>query len=255
MYKQPDSPQPIGGVLDNGFSLYRHSLKGTFLFAFVGSLLSAPVGRVAPTPGAPADFGLIATLLTLSLVTFVLSLVIWGAIIARIHAVQHGESLTAREAVAVGLRRFPVMLGVVLLAMLMLGVGFLLLVIPGIYLLVRILFAPFAAITESKGVTESIRYSFELTRGRWWRTFLLVTIVSIVVSVLYAIVIVVVGAFGGAELDELERLPWQFDFVVMPLLGGLLAPLSYALIMAIYADYKLRSEGADIAERIAAAEA
>ncbi|HEX6994516.1 MAG TPA: YciC family protein [Gammaproteobacteria bacterium] len=257
MYTKPESPQPIGGVLDSGFSLYRYSLKGTFVFAFLGALVSAPAGRIVqPTPGEPIDFALLAIVMCVSVA---LSLLLWTPVIAKIHAVQHGESLTAGEALAVSLRRFPVVLGVVVLLSLAVGLGFLL-VIPGLYLAVKFVFAPIAAVTESKGVLDSFRYSSELVRGRWWRTAVLLTIVSVVALVLYMLVGVVAGLFvaiggGVADIEQMQRLPWQIDFIVTPLFGGLLTPLFYSLLMAIYADCKLRNEGADIAERIAAAEA
>lgn len=167
--------------------------------------------------------------------------------------------MTAGEAMSVGLRRFPVVLGVAVLLTLGLMLGFMLFVIPGIYLMVKLVFAPIAAVAESKGVLDSFRYSWELVRGRWWRTFLLLTIIGIVAAVLYGLVGIVIGVFvaivGVAEFEQMQRLPWQIDFIVAPLISGLLMPLFYALLMAIYADCKLRSEGADIAERIAAAEA
>lgn len=254
MYTKPVAPQPIGGVLDSGFSLYRHALAGTFVFAFLGALVSAPAGRIVqPTPGEALDFALVAVVWS---VTLVLSLILWVPVVAKIHAVQQGEALSASEAVAVSLRRFPVVLGVVVLYTVSVTVGSLLLVIPGIYLAIALIFAPIAAITERKGVIESFKYSFELVRGRWWRTAVLLTIIGIVALVLYALVGIVMGIFiaisGPAELTEL---PWQIDFVVAPLISGVLTPLFYALLMAVYADSKLRNEGADIAERIAAAEA
>lgn len=257
MYTKPVSPQPIGGVLDSGFSLYRHSLKGTFVFAFLSALVSAPAGRIVqPAPGEPIDFGLLGVVW---IVTLVLSVLLWTPIVAKIDAVQHGEELTAGDAVAVSLRRFPVVLGVVVLFSLAVGVGFALFLIPGIYLVVAFVFAPVAAITERKGVLDSFKYSFELVRGRWWRTAVLLTIIGIVGIVLYVLVGVVIGvivAVGGfAQIDALEGVPWQVDFVIAPLIAALMTPLFYALLMAVFADSKLRYEGADIAERIAAAEA
>src|SRR5690606_10274002 len=122
MYTKPVSPQPIGGVLDSGFSLYRHSLKGTFIFAVLAGLASAPAGRIMqPTPGESIDFGLVGIVWV---VTLVLSLLLWVPVVAKIHAVQHGESLTAAEAIALSLRKFPVLLAVVLLLSVALGVGF-----------------------------------------------------------------------------------------------------------------------------------
>ncbi len=254
MYTKPMSPQPIGGVLDSGFSLYRHTLMGTFVFAVLASFAAMPMRRIEPSiPGEPVD---VAMLVIASAVTLVLSVLLSTPIIAKINAVQHGRELTAGEALAVGVRRLPVVLAVALLLGLMLAAGFALLVIPGIYLTVIFLFAPVAAVADSKGVLGSFKYSFELVHRRWWRTAVLLTVIAAVALVAYVLVGAVLGVFlaigGGANLDAV---PWQIELIAAPAVAGVLTPLFYALLMAVYADSKLRYEGADISERIAASEA
>jgi len=60
------------------------------------------------------------------------------------------------------------MLGLVLLLGLIVYGGMLFLVIPGLYFLVRLIFAPMALVLEDKGITDSLRRSWELTDGRFW---------------------------------------------------------------------------------------
>ena len=254
MYTKPMSPQPIGGVLDSGFALYRHTLMGTFVFAFLSAFAAIPMRRIdPPVPGEPID---IPMLVLVSAVTLVLSMLLWTPIIAKIHAVQQGRRLSAGEALAVGIRRLPVVIPVALLLGLMLGIGFALLVIPGIYLTVLFLFAPVAAVADSKGVLASFKYSFELVRRRWWRTAVMLTVIGVVALVAYLLVGAVIAVFIaiGGNADP-NAVPWQIELIVAPAVAGVLTPLFYALLMAVYADAKLRYEGADIAERIAASEA
>ena len=258
MYTKPSSPLPIGGVLDNGFLLYRYCLKETFIFAFLAALIAAPFNRMmqgsAAEPGSPSLVPFVASLAVLAL-----TILLYTPIVAKVYAIQRGQHLTLLQALEVGVRRFPVILGIACLYFLAIVIGLVLLVIPGIYLMVALAFSFIIPVVEWKGVIDSLKYSRELVRGQWWRTAALVTIISIVVGVLYALYGVIVGvAVGfdvGGSLASGQLLPWYVDLIVNPLMAGFVGPLSYALFMAVYTDLKLRREGADIAERIAAAEA
>lgn len=254
MYSRPISPQSIGGVLDSGFTLYRYALKETFIFAFLSALISVPSSRLAQ-PATPADinFGLLGIA---ALVTIAASVILFVPIIAKINAIQKGDSLSAGDALALGVQRFLVVFLVVLLYFAAVMGGLMLLLIPGIYVMVALVFSTIAAIVDRKGPLESLRYSFELVRGRWWRTAVLLTIISIVAFVLYFLVFFVIGiALAIGSGGQAQQVPWQVELVVSPLMAGVLMPLFYSLLMSAYADTKLRHEGDDIAERIAAAEA
>lgn len=266
MYSRVTSPLSIGSVLDSGFSLFRHSIKETFGFAFASSLFTTVLGRGVASPdgsvGAIHPVVAVFAFIAMLVATLIPSI----AIVAKIHAVQNGGRLCAAGAVRVGLRRFFPALGVMLLYSMLGAVGYfvllrpayLLLLIPGIYALVVFVFSFIAVITEPKGVFGSFRYSYVLIRGRWWRTALLLGIVTIVVLVLFLFVSIVLGvvlSFEAAGSPDNFVVPWYLELVVAPLVSGVVMPLVYALLMAIYADAKLRYEGTDLAERIAAADA
>ena len=208
----------------------------------------------AAEPSAASLVPLVASLGVLAL-----TILLYTPIVAKVYAIQRGQHLTLLQALGIGVRRFPVILGIAFLYFLVVAIGLLLLVIPGIYLIVALAFSFIIPVVEWKGVTSSLQYSRELVRGHWWRTAALVTIISIVVGVLYALYGVIVGVavalnVGGPSAPG-QLLPWYVDVIVNPLMAGFVGPLSYALFMAVYTDLKLRREGADIAARIAAAEA
>jgi hypothetical protein len=58
-----------------------------------------------------------------------------------------------------------------ILLVLIVSLGMLLLVLPGIYWGVRLAFALCAIVLEDKGVTEGLGYSWSLVKGRWWGAF------------------------------------------------------------------------------------
>lgn len=86
-----------------------------------------------------------------------------------------------------GFARYGQAVLLALLTVLIVAVGFVLLVIPGIYVMVRIAFAPYRFIQDGVGAVDAIKASFEDTKGRWWRTFGLI---------LMAIPLIVVGALA-----------------------------------------------------------
>ncbi|MEM5771853.1 MAG: hypothetical protein QW790_03910 [Candidatus Aenigmatarchaeota archaeon] len=56
---------------------------------------------------------------------------------------------------------------------LIVGAGLLLLIIPGIFLLIKLLFYQYAIIIENKGIITSLERSWEITNGNWLRIFAL----------------------------------------------------------------------------------
>jgi hypothetical protein len=68
------------------------------------------------------------------------------------------------------------------------GIGTILLIIPGIFIYVAFgLFAP-AIVAEDKGIFESFGRSWELVKGNWWRVFLILIVVFLIVAILHGII-------------------------------------------------------------------
>lgn len=255
MYQQATAPQSIGGVLDSGFKLFRACFSRVFLLAAVAALVTAPINLLQPYfRNGPPSGGVVAAVLGGVLVAAVLAGVLYGALIARIDSVARAAPLSLGEALAIGARRLPAMFVAGLLAVLVVGVGLLLLIVPGLIVMIWFVFAPSAVIIERLGPLESLSYSRALVRGHWWRTAALLTIVGIILIVAYVVLGLVVGVLLFANPASLAtgEPPWYVEFVVTPLLSAVAAPLTYALLLAIYYDLKTRLEGGDLAARIAA---
>ncbi|HEU4617088.1 MAG TPA: hypothetical protein VFV10_03570 [Gammaproteobacteria bacterium] len=257
MYRFSTAPQSIGGVLDSGFKLFQAAFKETWALAFVAALLSAPLALLGPglSPQGPrpseAAFLVIAFLVILPI-----SLTLYAAIIARIDAIGNGRELSLGGAIRYGARRGAPMFVAGLLFGCAILVGLILLVVPGIILMVMLVFGVQIAVTERLGPVASLKYSAQLVRGHWWRTAALLTVIGIIVAVIYTILTFVVAIVAGLNAQEIAatgRLPWYIDFVLTPLMAAVTGPLAYSMIIATFYDLKNRREGGDIAERIAAA--
>lgn len=75
------------------------------------------------------------------------------------------EHINMSEAISRGFKKALPMLGLMILTLILVSLGFLLLIIPGIIILARISLAPAVLVTENTGVIAAISRSFALTKG------------------------------------------------------------------------------------------
>ncbi|QPK81732.1 glycerophosphoryl diester phosphodiesterase membrane domain-containing protein [Schaalia sp. ZJ405] len=87
--------------------------------------------------------------------------------------------------------------GILLAVIAILGVMFFLVVIPTFALQVKLLYAPIVAVLEERGPIESLKRSWTLTRGSFWKTLGRLLLITIVMSVLTGIISSVVGIGAG----------------------------------------------------------
>jgi Uncharacterised protein family (UPF0259) len=258
MYEIASEPQSIGGVLDSGFKLFRACFARIFPFAFVAALVYAPLGLMGAWVATQPTGGRLTVFAVGFIVLLIVAVAVNAAILTRIDAIAHGRDMSVGDALAVGVRRGPVLLLASFCYAFVVLIGLLLLIVPGLIWMVSMVFSPYATVVSPKqGPLASLRYSRELVRGHWWRTAALITIGAIIVTVVYGVLALAAGIIAVMNPEQLAQgtVPWYIDFVVSPLVSGLAMPLGYSLFLATYYDLRLRREGGDIAERIAAATA
>jgi hypothetical protein len=171
-----DRPRSVGELLSTAIELFvRHS----GLFLSVTLLVVAPVvilvdgvwggalrdgSDYAPSTAAAAVSALLTAFAVPSLVTSL------HAVIVRDMG-RGGSAPSVGRALNAAAPRIPFALGAVILSTIGIGVGFLLLIVPGIWLAVRWYFAGQAAVLDGRSPSEALQRSGELVAGRWWSTF------------------------------------------------------------------------------------
>ncbi len=63
---------------------------------------------------------------------------------------------------------FLKMLGTSILEFLIVLAGFILLIVPGIYLSIKLSFASYAVVDKKLGPIDAIKASYDMTKGNWW---------------------------------------------------------------------------------------
>jgi hypothetical protein len=257
-------PLSLGEILDRTFTLYRSHFVLFFGIAVIPQLLVLALqlaqlflGLAAVTPGAagaPPSIrpGLTGASVVVGLVTlFVVSiayLLSQGATVSAVAELYLGRTPAIGESFRKVRGDLGTLYGVALLNGLVVIVGFVLLVIPGFYLLCRLMIAVPAAVLENLGPRDSLERSMALTKGAAGRAFL--------IFLLYVVLL-----FALLFLIQLPILPWivaargnpamlRLIVAVTNVLNG----LSTALIMpvftiaasAFYFDLRVRKEAFDL---------
>ena len=94
-----------------------------------------------------------------------------GALIYALARIKSGKSVTYREAMAVGVKKWFALFAARFVASLFIGIGLIVLIVPGIILALRYALIDCAVILEDKGVADSLSRSTALTAGRRWEIF------------------------------------------------------------------------------------
>ena len=170
-----------------------------------------------------------------------------AAHIAAVMAPGRGERPTPWWSIARGMERWGSVLVVIILSALAIFAGFILLIVPGIYLGVALYFSTQAVVAEDRSPIEALRRSRELVRDQWWRVFG----IGIVFSVMIGVVGGIIGALFSAIADGA-------DSQALALVGAMIADvftIAFTALAAtlVFFDLRTRREGAPPAPRWAPA--
>ena len=174
-------------------ALFRDSLRVYARHAGIFILLSAAV--VVPVHVVVEGIGLemltgpydstptIAEAAVPTVVGFLVVMPIITAIcIYALRPIAAGEAPRAGQAFVSGFEAFTPLFFAVLIAAVGIAAGFVLLILPGVYLAVRWFFVPQAVVIDGTRGTSALSESSQLVQGFWWRTFGLIVIINLVAA-------------------------------------------------------------------------
>ncbi len=150
-----------------------------------------------------------------------------------------------RESNLFAFKKLHSVLWVTILFALGLLVGFLLLIIPGIYLSIAWALAIPVLLSEDAKGSKALGRSYRLVRGHWWKTFGTLIVMYIMVSLVQQGLLVVVSELVvGSDAGTLGAI---LVTVVNTALYLITLPFTTAVLTLIYFDLRVRKEGVDIA--------
>ena len=258
MYQLARAPRGIGQVLDAMFQLTRAVFVPMLPLSFLGGLISAIPLAYMLLSGAVGDPEAAATAMAsvgywISFAAMLpLSVILYAACILLGESIAQGNRFGIGKCIALVAPRVLTLLLAGICFGLVVTLGLVLLVVPGILFMVSLyMFLP-AIVLDGKGSIESLKYSHNLVWGNWWRT---AAIAGIAVIIMY-VMIILIGVILALVFIVTGFNP-VIAFLVeggTTLLGSLLiTPFFVALYLEIYRDLKMRRTGGDLAARIESA--
>jgi hypothetical protein len=194
----------LGQLLDASFALYKQHLR---LFLLLAAGVVIPVDLIvsgiglgqltagydeSPALGEALIPGAVSALVTVPLIT--------AMQVRAILAIGEGRTPTAGEAAREGLDIFAPVLLVVLLVGACAVVGFLALIIPGIYLVTHLAVATQIVAVEGTTGVEALRRSFALVKGNAWWVLGVVVVVNLLAGLVGGLA--TLPAVGIAESSD-----------------------------------------------------
>ncbi len=258
-YASPKPEFDIGRVINRAFA----AIKNNFATFFLASLLivGLPMFIVGLLPifmglnggmlnGDEINTAYMGGFFVITFVTIIViligSVILQGALIYASIADFNGQRASFSESLRIGLRYFFPLLGLgILYGLAMMG-GFLLLIVPGVLIALGWSIAAPILIVEGKSITESISRSWQLTSGykRW------ILLLWIIITVISSIIGAILGAFtliaGDPTTVLLEGGSTVFHFanaIFSALAQAISTMIGAAGIAAVYYELRQIREG------------
>jgi len=247
-------PRGLGDILSAAFALYRANAAKlitivavvvvplTFIGAFLTKVvlkqtcdassiqtvqdLQNLVNNCRSSAGRTLLVGAVGWLIVIAVQQLLLGAITRGGAAATL-----GRPVDVKASYEYAFSRLAGLIGLAFLVAIVVFVGFLLFVIPGIIFLVFLAVAVPAFIVERLGATESMSRSWKLVSGNWWFTFGVIIVAGIIVGVVNGII----SAFGGNNF---------FTYWIFSAIGQVItAPFSALVSVLLYLDLRSKHEG------------
>jgi hypothetical protein len=241
-------PMELGEIFNEAFYLYQRNF---LLFVGIGAIVHVPYQLlVALLPRYPI-------LGYLAMIGFWIPLVAAsGAIVKALADRYLGNEVTIAGSYRYMLPRLIPYLITSVLGGLLVFVGFLLFLVPGIIFAFWITFLPSVMIVEDRFYVRAIERSRQLAAGEWGRIaaigLLMIGLfmgVYLIIGVFVAILMVIATMAGSGGPQIGESMPmWLmlFQGILGAVLQSLLSPITVLLPVLLYFDVRVRKEGFDI---------
>jgi hypothetical protein len=250
-------PLEIGDLLDETFRMYRRHF---FLFAGISVILSLPLAATAgysfftvftdlaqqASSNQPPDFApTIASLSIFLALNLALYPLLYGAITYAACESALGRPVTFWGAVRGALRRYFHIAGYYLM---LLGMVILFCLFPlWIWIAVGWILVMPAIFVENIGLGAALGRSWRLVQSRWWRTFLILFLMFILIEVVAS----ALGAFLFLAQTLLQIVISSYLALAISEAGGIIVsslvnPILQIAIVLMYFDLRVRREGLDL---------
>jgi len=257
-------PLSVGEILDLAIKIYRERFAPmakavvvvvapvAVLTALVQLSLAPPesgvFGPVDETGQPTVDLGelwaMIAGFLAVGLLSYVAAQLATAASLKLVAGAYLDEAPDWRASLSFALGRLRSLVWLAVVFVVLLALGTLACIAPGVYLYIAWSVAVPVLLLEDRRGRQALKRSRELVRGRWWSVLGAVVVSGIlagIVQVVFSGLLLAVVASGDSEVVN------AVAGAVANVAGSILTtPFAAAVIMVVYFDLRVRKEGFDL---------
>jgi hypothetical protein len=243
-------PKRLGEILSAAFNIYKANASQLILIVavvvvplslvsalFSGVVFAPDKVRVTNTGGQVVfDYtgrGLGVALLAGAigaLIAVLISAVLQAAILRAAAQATIGDPVDVEASYRYGLKRLWSVILVSILVGLVVAIGFILLVIPGIIFLVFLSVSIPVLIVEGRRGTDAMGRSWNLVKGNFWHAFGVIVVAALIVGIISGII----GAIGGNN--------WAVRWIFTAIAQILTVPFASLVSVLLYLDLRARGE-------------
>ena len=237
-------PMGVGEILSTAFQLYQRYWRTLLAIAAVVvvpfTLLQYLLGHTVRFSGAAISNGVVVRTsswrvgvagLVAALAGVVMYLVLTGAITRAVAAEVAGEDPGVEQSYRFGFHR----LGSVLLVSVLVGLatiaGFILFIIPGIYIGVRLAVSVEALVVEGRRGTQAMGRSWELVGGHWWHAFGALVVAGLLTALVNAVI-----------TTPFNNTSWFVQAIAAAIATVITLPYGVLVGVLLYLDLRARKE-------------
>lgn len=250
MFELASTPRDLGEILVQGIQLGRLAFRRLFmltsLLAFLGLVPTvclvwgagdAPISMLQMMERIRGSYGLAG------LAMMVVCLPFRALLLNRIADASHGRTEGLQDELRKALKAWPWLFVAGIVYVVAVGLGMVLLIVPGLILAVSLMFEEFGVVLEGYGPIQALNRSHNLVWGHWWRTLGLLILMVLPLWVLLAIVSGLMGIDAGNSADLTITGRGMFEQGVLDMVFfALFAPFGYSILYVYYHDLKLRKQ-------------
>jgi hypothetical protein len=237
-------PMGIGEILSTAFQLYRRHWRTLLAIAAVVvvplTLLQYLFGDLVRTQGEETSNGVVVETATwavgiagllAALAGILMYLILTGAITRAVAAEVAGQDPSVEQSYRFGFHRLGSVLVVSVLVGLATVAGLILLVIPGIWIGVRLAVSIEALVVEGRRGTEAMGRSWGLVGGHWWHAFGTLLVAALLTGIVNALITLPFGATN-----------WFVQAVAAAVATVVTLPYGVLVGVLLYLDLRARKE-------------
>lgn len=227
-------PLSYGDLFDEIFDVYR---KNFLLLVGIAGIVLLPVETILYT--VAQEWGMWLSSIIVTLFTYIVT----AATTAAVSEAYLGRSVSILSSFRAIRGRVWSFAGTMLLAGLLIALGLILCVIPGVVFSIWYTFVTQVFILEGLTYSKSLKRSKELVNGNFARVFLVTLLSNLLV---FAISFALTLPFQAFPLEARRRVYWFGYGIASGLASSLTIPILVTALVMLYYDIRVRREGFDI---------